>query len=161
MDSAFIDVIEACAQTPRRGQRGTWIQAELIEAYAALHRSGLAHSVEVYAHERLVGGLYVVNIGHMVYGESMFSRQTDASKIALAALVAFCRAHDMPVIDCQQETPHLASMGAMPVHRDAFLDAVTELVAPSLAPPQWVFHPQLWAQLDTRLYPIASVPEAA
>lgn len=154
MDSAFIDVIEACAQTPRKAQDGTWIQAELIEVYVALHRAGLAHSVEVFDGGRLVGGLYLVNVGHMVYGESMFSRQADASKIALAALVAFCRAHDLPLIDCQQETQHLAFMGAAPVHRWAFLDAVRELV--QLKPePLWRFTPQLWGHLDERLSPAA------
>lgn len=156
MDTAFVDVIEACANTPRPGQDGTWIQAELIEAYVALHRAGMAHSVEVFDGEELVGGLYAVNMGHMVYGESMFSRQSNASKIALAALVAFCLAHDMPVIDCQQETEHLASMGAMPVHRDAFLDAVAELVAPECQAPIWHFSPELWAHLDERLTPPSS-----
>ena len=151
MDSAFADVIEACAATPRPGQTGTWIQPALIHAYTALHRSGLAHSVEVYRAGELVGGLYLVNMGRMVFGESMFSWQANASKVALAALVAFCLANELPLIDCQQETSHLAFMGAMPIRRTAFLDTIEPLVQPPLVAPHWQFNPQYWRELDERL----------
>ena len=119
-DSAFNAVIEACANAPRDGQRGTWIVPELRDAYQRWHRAGSAHSIETWVDGRLVGGLYGVNLGRMFYGESMFTHATDASKIALAALVAFCRAHDIDWIDCQQNTAHLASLGAREVSRAAF-----------------------------------------
>lgn len=119
-DHDFRGVIEACAQTPREGQDGTWIVPAVLEAYCAWHRAGRVHSVETWVDGRLVGGLYFVAIGRMVFGESMFSRRTDASKIALAALVAACRARGVPLIDCQQHTAHLASFGAREIPRREF-----------------------------------------
>ena len=104
-----------CADTPRDGQRGTWIVDDILEAYTAWHRLGRAHSVETWVGGRLVGGLYGVGIGRMVYGESMFAHRTDASKIALCALVCLCREFGIPWIDCQQNTGHLASIGAREV----------------------------------------------
>jgi leucyl/phenylalanyl-tRNA--protein transferase len=112
IDSAFERVIAACAGSLREGQRGTWILPPLQRAYSAWHRAGAVHSVETWIDGQLVGGLYGVGIGRMCFGESMFSQATDASKIALAALVAFCRAHGIGLIDCQQNTEHLASLGA-------------------------------------------------
>jgi leucyl/phenylalanyl-tRNA--protein transferase len=120
MDTAFERVMQACAQAPREGQSGTWILPEMVEAYTRLHRLGLAHSVETWIGGELVGGLYLINLGRMVFGESMFSHRTDASKIALAALVAFCRAHGIALIDCQQHTAHLASLGARILPRPRF-----------------------------------------
>ena len=111
-DSAFERVIAACAGTLREGQRGTWILPPLQRAYSAWHRAGAVHSVETWVDGRLVGGLYGVGLGRMFFGESMFSHASNASKIALAALVAFCRAHGIALIDCQQNTAHLASLGA-------------------------------------------------
>jgi leucyl/phenylalanyl-tRNA--protein transferase len=90
--------------------------------------------------------LYGVNLGRMMFGESMFSHQTDASKIALAALVAFCRANDMPLIDCQQATGHLASLGARPEPRAVFERAIAPLVAKTPAP-DWAYHPGIWQSL--------------
>ena len=119
-DSAFEAVIGACAHTPRDGQDGTWIVPAMVDAYTAWHRAGRVHSVETWVGGRLVGGLYCVGIGRMVFGESMFSRTTDASKIALAALVAFCTARGIPLIDCQQNTGHLASLGAREIARADF-----------------------------------------
>ena len=120
VDSAFSRVMAACADTPRDGQDGTWIVPAMQDAYLAWHRLGRVHSVETWVEGRLVGGLYCVGIGRMVFGESMFSRTTDASKIALAALVAFCTARGIPLIDCQQNTGHLASLGAREIARADF-----------------------------------------
>lgn len=144
-DSAFVQVIQACAGQPREGQSGTWIVPEMQEAYIALHRAGRAHSVETWVHGELVGGLYGVNLGRMVFGESMFSRQTDASKIALAALVAFCRAQGVAMIDCQQNTRHLASMGGGEIPRREFAAHLAATVG-ELAP-VWRFEPVYWNQL--------------
>lgn len=121
IDSACRAVIEACARTPRRGEAGTWIVPELIDAYAAWHAEGRVHSVETWIDGELAGGLYGVALGRMFFGESMFQRATDASKIALAGLVAFCRANGIETIDCQQQTAHLASFGGREIARSDFL----------------------------------------
>lgn len=144
-DSAFWQVIQACASKPRAGQSGTWIVDDVVQAYLSLHRAGHAHSVEVWVQGELVGGLYCVNLGHMVFGESMFAHQTDASKIALAALVAFCRAHGIRLIDCQQETRHLASLGAAPISRLEFAAHLAQTVAGNA--PVWRFDPLHWPQI--------------
>ena len=119
-DSAFEDVMRACA-APRRDGPGTWISEEIIDGYTGLHKLGYAHSSEVWLDGQLVGGAYGVSIGRMFYGESMFARVTDGSKIALAYLVRFLRQHGVEMIDCQQETGHLASLGAAPISRARFL----------------------------------------
>ena len=118
-DSAFEEVMRACA-APRKDGNGTWISDDIIRGYVGLHRQGYAHSSEVWLDGRLVGGAYGVGIGRMFYGESMFARVTDASKIALAYLVHFLRLHGVTLIDCQQETSHLASLGAVPIPRAEF-----------------------------------------
>jgi leucyl/phenylalanyl-tRNA--protein transferase len=129
-DQDFAAVIHACAQ-PREGLGdGTWITPQIASAYCDLHRLGYAHSVEIRnEHQALIGGLYGVSIGRMFFGESMFAREPDASKIALFALVELLLAHGFRVIDCQQNTRHLASLGATEVPRVAFLSEVSELVA--------------------------------
>lgn len=126
-DHAFVDVIRACA-APREPEGGTWIVDEMIDAYFELHRRGVAHSVETWIDGRLAGGLYGLCIGRMFFGESMFTRATDASKIALAHLVGFARSAGIPMLDCQQETAHLASMGARPIPRSSFVADVARLV---------------------------------
>lgn len=146
-DSAFERVINACASKPRAGQPGTWIVPDMVQAYTSLHRAGHAHSVETWLDGELVGGLYCVNLGRMVFGESMFAHQTDASKIALAALVAFCRIHDIAMIDCQQNTRHLASMGAGEVSRAEFVTHLASNV--NKTAPLWEFKPVYWNQLLT------------
>jgi leucyl/phenylalanyl-tRNA--protein transferase len=146
-DTAFARVIAACAGTPRAGQSGTWIVPDMVQAYTALHQAGYAHSVETWAGSELVGGLYCVNIGGMVFGESMFAHRTDASKLALAALVAFCRANGITMIDCQQNTRHLASLGAAEIARADFAAHVA--ASATLAPPRWTFEPLYWNQLLT------------
>ncbi len=145
MDTSFERVIQACASKPREGQDGTWIVASMVEAYTALHQAGHAHSVETWVNGELVGGLYCVNLGRMVFGESMFAHQSDASKIALAALVAFCRAHDVSMIDCQQNTRHLASLGAAEISRENFAAHLRQNVNQSV--PEWEFEPLYWNQL--------------
>ncbi len=145
MDHAFSDVIRACARVPRTGQHGTWILSDMVQAYQQFHAAGHVHSVETWLDGQLAGGLYAVNIGRMVYGESMFSHVSNASKIALCALVAFCSAHHMPLIDCQQETAHLASLGAKPMSRSTFEQAMGDLTP--LISPTWRFHPNLWTAM--------------
>lgn len=126
MNRDFAAVMRACAE-PRPDQDGTWITDEIIAAYCDLHRRGHAHSVEIRDGERLVGGLYGVAIGRMFYGESMFARETDASKVALASWVQVLRELEFSVIDCQQNTGHLASLGAREVPRPVFLTLVQAL----------------------------------
>ncbi len=145
MDHGFAHTMQACADSPRPGQNGTWISADMVAAYTALHTAGHAHSVETWLDGQQVGGLYVVNMGRMVFGESMFSRVSNASKIALAALVAFCVQHDLPMIDCQQETAHLASLGAQPLSRADFLPTLGALAAGQS--PVWRFEPSFWQTL--------------
>ena len=146
IDSAFGRVIAACASTPRGGENGTWIVPEMIDAYRAWREHGATHSFETWVDGELVGGLYGVSLGRMFFGESMFAHRTDASKIALAALVAFCRAHGIETIDCQQRTEHLASFGARELPRADFLGRLQ--AALWLHPPtDWTYDLQLWRQL--------------
>ncbi|WP_210546779.1 leucyl/phenylalanyl-tRNA--protein transferase [Rhodoferax sp. PAMC 29310] len=145
IDSSFREVIQSCSASPRGGQSGTWIVNEMIEAYVALHQAGFAHSVETWVDGQLQGGLYCVSIGHYVFGESMFSRSSDSSKIALAALVAFCRRHEIAHIDCQQNTKHLNSLGAREIPRSEFLSQLQNHI--TRIPPDWKFDPLYWQQL--------------
>ena len=138
-DTAFRGVIEACAMAPRPGQLGTWITPSIIDAYAELHTQGHAHSVEAWRAGRLVGGLYGVAIGCMFFGESMFAHEGDASKVALVHLAGMLRKHGLPMIDCQQETAHLASFGARPIPRRAFAERLAALV--HCPPPEGTWMP--------------------
>jgi leucyl/phenylalanyl-tRNA--protein transferase len=119
-DGDFEAVMRSCA-APRKDEPGTWISEEIMQGYCGLHRLGYAHSSELWLDGELVGGAYGVSIGRMFYGESMFARVRDGSKIALAHLVRFLKAEGVAMIDCQQETEHLASLGAAPVSRERFL----------------------------------------
>jgi len=130
-DSAFEVVMRSCA-APRSTGNGTWISEQMIDAYTELHRLGYAHSSEVYMNDELVGGAYGLCIGRMFYGESMFSRVTDASKMALAKLVFFLKSQGVKMIDCQQESGHLASLGAVPISRNDFINWIEQAV---LQPP--------------------------
>ena len=136
-DTAFADVVDACAGAPRPGQRGTWITAEMREAYVALHRLGHAHSVEVFDDGRLVGGIYGVAIGRMFFGESMFSGESGGSKVALAGLASRLETWGWPLIDAQVENDHLVSLGAERWPRAEFLRRVAELTAPSAPARSW------------------------
>jgi len=144
-DSAFDSVIAACAGSPRPGQSGTWIVPAMVSAYQAFHRAGFAHSVETWMAGKLVGGLYCVRIGGALFGESMFTRVPDASKIALAALVAWARQAQVPMIDCQQNTRHLASLGAREIARRDFVQQVAQQAARPAA--RWQFEPVYWNEL--------------
>jgi leucyl/phenylalanyl-tRNA---protein transferase len=126
-DTCFEKILLNCAKARRDGA-GTWLGPTMRKAYLALHRAGHAHSFETWQDGRLVGGLYGVMIGRMFYGESMFSRETDASKVALAALVAELARRGFPLIDCQQRTPLLASLGAREIPRSEFLRHIAALV---------------------------------
>ena len=123
IDTHFEQVMRHCAHVDRtaQGQTGTWITETMVEAYVRLHQLGLAHSFETYFHDTLVGGLYGVSLGPFFFGESMFHTMTDASKVAFVKLVQFAQKHHFRLIDAQQETPHLASLGARPIPRSEYL----------------------------------------
>ena len=145
VDTAFDAVVEACAAS-RPGRVETWINHPIQRLYGQLYARGLAHSVETWVDGELAGGLYGVAIGRAMFGESMFAHRTDASKIALAALVCFCRRHGIGLIDCQQNTRHLASLGAREWPRSRFLAHVD--AARVLPPPAaWRFEPVYWNEL--------------
>ncbi|MFM6992853.1 MAG: leucyl/phenylalanyl-tRNA--protein transferase [Rhodoferax sp.] len=159
IDSAFAKVIAACATSARGTLRGaphdhdapgqglanTWIVPAMVDAYTVMHRAGLAHSVETWVRGELVGGLYCVAIGKAVFGESMFSHATDSSKIALSALVCFCRRQGIRLIDCQQNTGHLASLGAREMARADFIAHLARSTRE--AAPRWQFDTLYWQEL--------------
>ena len=142
-DNAFEAVMRACA-APRTGQAGTWITGEMIAAYGALHRRGMVHSVETWIDGELAGGLYGLALGRMFYGESMFARMTDASKIALAYLVKQLARWNYGMIDCQMQTAHLASFGAREIPRAEFMRKLSELVNYAPDPAEWRFDDDLF-----------------
>ncbi|WP_313316413.1 leucyl/phenylalanyl-tRNA--protein transferase [Stenotrophomonas sp.] len=127
-DTAFSEVMLACAGAPRPGQDGTWITAEMHQAYVQLHQLGYAHSVEVYDEDTLVGGIYGVSIGQMFFGESMFSGRSGGSKVALAALARTLAQWGWSLIDAQVENPHLLRLGAVHLPRPLFLAQVRDAV---------------------------------
>ena len=135
-DSAFDDTMAGCA-APRKGESGTWITEEMREAYRRLHDLGYAHSAETWMEGKLSGGLYGVAIGQVYFGESMFSREPDASKIALAALVSHLKSENFRLIDCQMRTPHLESLGAREIPRRRFSRLLEELIHYPREPGSW------------------------
>lgn len=124
LNQAFEDTIRSCAGPRRNPHEGTWLVDEMIEAYIELHKLGYAHSVETWQNNRLVGGLYGVCLGGSFFGESMFSRKTDASKTALVSLAGYLSFHQFDLIDCQVVTSHLLSMGAVEISRSRFLNII-------------------------------------
>ena len=128
VDTAFRSVMQHCAATPREGQDGTWITEDILEAYGRLHELGFAHSFETWREGELVGGLYGIAIGKAFFGESMFHTVSDASKVAFWHLHQFLLQHDFKIIDCQQETPHLKSLGAYTIPRKDFIKELETLV---------------------------------
>ncbi len=126
MDTSFEQVIRNCAGVPREGQGGTWITEEMIEAYVRLHRSGYAHSVETWCEGELVGGLYGIILGKVFFGESMFSKVSNASKVAFVTLVERLKEQGFMLIDCQVTTEHLLSLGAREVTRQSFLETLSK-----------------------------------
>lgn len=139
VDDDFGAVIRACATNSRKDQDGTWITHEIMDAYTTFHEQGHAHSIALKEHGELIGGLYCVALGGMVFGESMFSYKPNASKIALAALSAWCIQNQVAMIDCQQETAHLRSLGAAPISREAFLRQLQISLNPSNIELPWTF----------------------
>lgn len=137
IDTAFREVMLACA-APRPKQQGTWITPQMVDAYVRLNALGHAHSVETWIEGELVGGLYGVTIGRVFFGESMFTRVTDASKIAFAHLVAKLRDWGYALIDCQISTRHLASLGAREIPRSAFTALLAQLTVQPAHPSSWV-----------------------
>jgi leucyl/phenylalanyl-tRNA---protein transferase len=136
LDSSFDAVIRACA-APRSPDTGTWLTDEMIAAYQRLHALGYAHSVETWLDEELVGGLYGVCLGRIFFGESMFSRKTDASKIALMHLVEECRRRGIVLVDCQIVSEHLNRLGSRAISREAFLVTLKQHAQPH-QPTRWV-----------------------
>ncbi len=141
LDEAFEDVIEACSKAPRPGQSGTWITEEMKAAYVELHHLGFAHSAEAFRGEELAGGLYGVSLGGVFFGESMFSRAGDASKIAFAGLVEQLGRWKIDLIDCQVETSHLARFGARSVSRARYLEALRRELSKPTRRGRWSFDP--------------------
>jgi leucyl/phenylalanyl-tRNA--protein transferase len=142
LDEAFEDVIDACARAPRPGQRGTWITDEMKAAYAELHRLGFAHSAEAWSGGDLIGGVYGVSLGGVFFGESMFARAADASKLAFVALVEQLARWKIDLIDSQVETPHLARFGARPVPRARYLELLRRELSKPTRRGRWSFEPQ-------------------
>jgi len=140
MDTAFAEVINACAEVPRLGQDGTWITPEMREAYVDLHEAGYAHSVECWREGRLAGGLYGVSLGAAFFGESMFSLASDASKAALARLVWQLEAWGIRLVDCQTTTPHLKRMGGREVPRAVFLNMLRKAMTHPTRQGKWRFN---------------------
>ena len=138
LDTAFPDVIAACAE-PRPGQSGTWITPEMCEAYVNLYKEGYAHSVECWYEGALAGGLYGIAIGRIFFGESMFARRSDASKVAFVALVRQLARWGFQLIDCQVHTGHLASLGATAISRQAFTAILDQECDALSAVQSWVF----------------------
>ena len=136
LDVAFAEVMAACAE-PRPEQEGTWITPEMTEAYTRLAALGFAHSVEAWVGDTLAGGLYGVAVGRMFFGESMFTRVTDASKVAFVHLARQLERWGMPLVDCQMSTAHLASLGAREIPRADFVREVRRLVRQPAVPAPW------------------------
>ncbi|MEN3352832.1 MAG: leucyl/phenylalanyl-tRNA---protein transferase [Betaproteobacteria bacterium] len=143
VDTCFVRVMRACAE-PRAGQGGTWITDDMLEAYASLHAAGMAHSVETWIDGELTGGLYGVALGGVFFGESMFSRTTDASKIALVHLARQLERWNFGIVDCQMATAHLASLGAREIPRKDFVRALSELVNYPTRTGKWRFDNDLF-----------------
>lgn len=144
-DRDFAQVIERCGQQVRPGQSGSWIVPDIVRAYTELHHRGLAHSAELWQGGKLVAGLYFVALGQALFGESMFTSVRDGSKLALCLLVSVARRHGVHMIDCQQNTRHLASLGATEIPRERFLAHVQQ--AQRKRPIHWPSEPLYWEEL--------------
>lgn len=146
-DRDFGEVMSRCASQTRRGQTGTWIVAEMVRAYTELHHRGLAHSAELRQSGQLLAGLYFVALGQAVFGESMFTDVRDGSKMALCLLVSVARRHGVRMIDCQQNTAHLGSLGAAEITRSRFIDHIRQ--AQQLPGIAWARETLYWDELET------------
>jgi leucyl/phenylalanyl-tRNA--protein transferase len=147
-DTAFEQTMKACA-APRDGQAGTWIVPAMVAAYTRLHELGFAHSVESWRDGRLAGGLYGILLGRVFFGESMFSRETDASKVALVKLVGRLQSLGVRVIDCQQATRHLASLGAREIPRREFAHLLAESIQYPPTGRRWPATEEAWRSSTT------------
>ncbi len=139
MDQAFVAVIKACARSRTQSNEGTWIVDEMIAAYCKLHAAGWAHSVEAWQGDRLAGGLYGVSIGRCFFGESMFTRISNASKVAFVALVRYLQGLNFELIDCQVTTPHLLHFGACEIPRARFLDELANVLKSPTLKGRWSY----------------------
>ena len=139
IDTAFGEVLRGCAASPRPGQTGTWLIPEMVEAYTRLHELGFAHSIEAWRDDELVGGLYAVSLGAAFFGESMFARAPDASKIAYTAIVRQLDAWQIGLIDCQVHTEHLERFGAYEVPRQDYLDMLSVALDEPTRRGKWEF----------------------
>lgn len=139
MDTVFDRVIGECARIPRKHEKGTWIVEEMRNAYYRLHESGFAHSVEAWQAGRLVGGLYGISLGKSFFGESMFARTSNASKVAFVALVEYLKAMDFDMIDCQVTTEHLLNFGAREISRGRYLDILEKSLKSPTMQGKWSF----------------------
>jgi len=139
MDRAFEEVIAECARVRLENQEGTWIVDDMVQAYCRLHDSGLAHSVEAWQDNRLAGGLYGVSLGSCFFGESMFTRVTNASKVALVALVQHLKPFGFAFIDCQITTAHLTRFGAREISRSRYLGELAEALKTATLQGKWAF----------------------
>ncbi|MGQ0736714.1 MAG: leucyl/phenylalanyl-tRNA--protein transferase [Acidobacteriota bacterium] len=146
LDRAFAQVLAGCA-APRRHESGTWLVPEMVDAYRRLYAAGLAHSVEVWYGEQLAGGVYGVALGRMFFGESMFSRLTDSSKVALVVLAAQLARWGFPFIDCQTRTDHLSTLGALEMSRSRFVREVARLTALPAVPAPWRLEEDVLSEL--------------
>jgi leucyl/phenylalanyl-tRNA--protein transferase len=136
-DTAFTEVMQECGSISRNGQKGTWIIPEMIEAYSALHNMGYAHSIEAWQNGELVGGLYGVVIGKVFFGESMFAKVSDASKVAFVHLIERLKKDGFEMIDCQTPSPHLKSLGAREISRVEFIQHLQAKVYEEIIPGSW------------------------
>jgi len=144
VDTQFATVIVECARIKRHGQFGTWITSDMLEAYIRLHNLGFAHSVEVWDGDALVGGLYGLGLGRVFFGESMFARASNASKYGFITLVQWLESRSFVLIDCQQETEHLGSLGARPIPRSEFRQLLDRYVQPETESGGWTNNFEEW-----------------
>ena len=151
LDTAFAQVIRSCASTLRPGQSGTWITAEMIQAYCTLHDMGFAHSAEAWVDGALVGGVYGVSLGAAFFGESMFAHHSDASKVAFVHLVRQLQAWEFHFVDCQMHTAHLAHFGAVAWPRRRFLRALGQALSVPTRRGQWTLAPELQDMMMIRV----------
>jgi leucyl/phenylalanyl-tRNA--protein transferase len=149
-DRAFETVIRECAAVRTAGGEGTWIVPDMIRAYCDLHRMGVAHSVEAWSGQRLAGGLYGVSLGSGFFGESMFTRETNASKVALAALTAYLASESFDLIDCQVTTGHLQRMGAREIPRDRYLEELRRCLKAPTRIGRWTIPDSILADSPTK-----------
>ncbi len=137
VDQSFADVITACGELRRKSGEGTWITEDMLTAYIRLHELGFAHSVECWSEHTLIGGLYGLCLDRVFFGESMFSRQTDGSKVALATLVRFSEQLNIRMIDCQMTTQHLLRFGSREVNREMFQDLLEQFIQDMAPQKKW------------------------